>query len=63
MTPDPDLTVLYNLADRAEKGRLTAAESAVLRAGIAHLATQRDADRRTIGGLQARIRTLKSTTT
>lgn len=53
---------LLILADRAERGRLTTAEAAVLRAGINTLADQQRQAAATIAGLQARIRELKQKT-
>lgn len=44
----PTVEQLLILADRAERGPLSAEEAAVLRAGIANL----DAARRSAGGLQ-----------
>ncbi|WP_327223061.1 hypothetical protein OG229_02630 [Streptomyces platensis] len=44
----PTTEQLLILVDRAERGRLSAEEAAVLRAGIANL----DAARRSAGGLQ-----------
>jgi hypothetical protein len=60
MTTSPDLTVLLNLTDRAEKGRLSADEAQLLRDGIQHLHQQQTTANRTIGGLQNRIRELKN---
>jgi catalase (peroxidase I) len=55
VTP-PSTAQLLILVDRAEKGRLTADEVTVLRAGIASL----DAARRSAGGLQAALRAIKT---
>lgn len=58
MTP-PTTEQLLILADRAGRGRLTPAEAAVLRAGIARQAEQLRKSGATNAGLQARIRELK----
>lgn len=52
----PTTAQLLILVDRAEKGRLTADEATVLRVGIASL----DAARRSAGGLQAALRTIRA---
>lgn len=52
----PTAEQLLNLADRAEKARLTGPEARTLRDGIRAMQDRLQGNARTIGGLQAAIR-------
>jgi hypothetical protein len=56
----PTLEQLLALAGSAEKRRLTPEEATALRAGLHQAADREKQAKATIGGLQNRIRTLKT---
>lgn len=56
-TPDPDRLLL--LADRAERNRLSATETGMLRLGIRQMADRAEQASRTAGGLSNRVRELE----